>query len=297
MLPYEVWSANMLNLDGTPSSSQSPKMLDLDSEMLFINDTCNLQDSLLSIASSSQSSYPSNVEVVDTSIHWHKIPDYIMKSCKKGEKLSPTNYNQFVAIIVDASREFDRYITKKTFANRAKLIVDKYPKTFQDFDEDGTIIGDGNGSLLMKLINRNNYRNRPHKSTFTQQIFKKTTKSKTMRQKLSGSVNWQPNVPENCNMGEKKTYLKLGASDPRFDQDKLMEIFIETYPQQRMDINMESSVQDMLANWPILFQEKYLMNHFSKLVNIDIDACLDNIPEKMKVISSVLLIFLFYKIS
>jgi hypothetical protein len=45
----------------------------------------------------------------------------------------------------------------------AKKIINKYPKQFQGIDEDGVIIGDGCFSLTSKLIDRNNYLNRPHK--------------------------------------------------------------------------------------------------------------------------------------
>lgn len=38
----------------------------------------------------------------------------------------------------------------------AKKLVQQYPQTFQDLD-------DGYQSILLKLIDRNNYLNRPHK--------------------------------------------------------------------------------------------------------------------------------------
>jgi hypothetical protein len=45
----------------------------------------------------------------------------------------------------------------------AKKIINKYPKPFQDIEEDVVIIGDGCFSLTSKLIDRNNNLNRPTK--------------------------------------------------------------------------------------------------------------------------------------
>lgn len=56
----------------------------------------------------------------------------------------------------------------------AKKIVKKYPQTFKDYDEDGSVIGDGHFmNFLMKLINRNSYLNRTFKEQFTEQSIKK----------------------------------------------------------------------------------------------------------------------------
>lgn len=164
--PTEVWSAITVT---NPIVG--------DSDLLCFEDISILNQSFASSINNSPSSSPTSsrasirtVEVVDFMIPWHVVPGHIMQTCHNGEKLSAPAYNQFVAIIVDKAREVDRYTTKKTFSARAKAIVDKFPKTFMDDDEDGSIIGGGNCSLLMKLIHRNNYKNRPHKSSFAQQI-------------------------------------------------------------------------------------------------------------------------------
>lgn len=262
--------------------NSNPEILNLEDLNVINNSFIN---SLCHNSPGSSNSRSSIVEVIDLTVPWHKIPNNIMESCQKGEKLSVSAYNLFVAIVVDQARETDRYTQKKNFAARAKSIMEKYPQTFMDIDEDGTLIGDGSCSLLMKLIHRNNYLNRPHKSSFAQQLFKKNVQAKSFRQKQSGSVNWQPDVPENCNIDDNKEYLLLGATDPRCDQTKLLELFKETFPQQRLEINGGSSVSQMMQNWPIMFEEKYLLHHFGNLVNIDVNKCLEHCDEKMKVIS------------
>lgn len=74
-------------------------------------------------------------------------------------------------------------------------IIAKLPTTFQQIDADGVLVSNGLHRLMMKLIDHNNYLNRPHKGAGTSSLLKKNVSNLRLQEKRSsGSINHQPNV-------------------------------------------------------------------------------------------------------
>lgn len=94
---------------------------------------------------------------------WNIIPPIITEYLLRNEKLPNSKYVTFVQLLVEHVRKTDRFTNKRGFEAIAKSLVRKYPNTFKDIDEDGNVIAEGHVSLMMKLINRNSYLNRPTK--------------------------------------------------------------------------------------------------------------------------------------
>lgn len=155
----------------------------------------------------------------------------------------------------------------------AKEIVAKYPQTFKDFDEDGSVIGDGHLSLLMKLINRNSYLNRTFKEQFAEQSIKKNpARSKILMQQSAGKKNWQPNLLSSVDYSDlKATLLKL-SYDPVIDRVTSMSIFKDTFASQRLSINTNCGVAKFFDEWPINRQFDFFMCHFGMLTDIQENA-------------------------
>lgn len=94
---------------------------------------------------------------------WEIIPPNITEYLLRNEKLPNSKYTSFVQLLVEHVRKTDRFTNKRGFESIARSLVKKYPNTFKDIDEDGNVIAEGHVSLMMKLINRNSYLNRPTK--------------------------------------------------------------------------------------------------------------------------------------
>lgn len=73
---------------------------------------------------------------------------------------------QVVHIIVDEMRHIKTKIPMNAFKIIANKLSERYP-LFRDIDSDNVVIGDGCFTLTMKLIERNNYLNRPFKRKST----------------------------------------------------------------------------------------------------------------------------------
>lgn len=218
----------------------------------------------------------STAQVVSTitpgyfSIPWENIPNEIHVHMLNSESLPSQKYAQFVQYIVERVREHDKYTKKKGFETIAKEIVERYPNTFKDFDEDGQVIGEGHLSLLMKLINRNAYQNRPFKQQFAEQNLKKEpSRSKIIMQTSSGTSNWQPNLDGNMDYASMKTDLLRFSKDPRSDRNKAINTFKESFANQRYVINSCSGIAKFLEEWPINREYDFLMLHFLLLTNIE----------------------------
>lgn len=81
---------------------------------------------------------------------------------------------------VSEMRNVQSFIPSKAFIKIiAEKIVNKYPQTFKDIDEDGKCFGDGYHTTYLKLRDRNCYLNRPHKKMFKPKL--KYTSEKTKK--------------------------------------------------------------------------------------------------------------------
>lgn len=203
------------------------------------------------------------------SLSWENVPGDILQHLINKELLSTQQMSRFVQTCIDRVRETCKYTKKKEFEIMAKEIVDKYPRTFKDYDEDGNVIGDGHLRLLMKLINRNSYLNRTFKEQFTEPKIKKiTTCSKIIMQKSSGTKNWQPNLVTSVDYSDlKATLLKL-SFDPVIDRVTSMAIYKESFASQRLAINTNCGVAKFFEEWPINRKFDFIICHFVMLTDM-----------------------------
>lgn len=129
-------------------------------------------------------------------------------------------------------RNIKKDIPTKAFKYVAQKVINKFPETFKDIDSGGTIIGDGSHSLVCKLVDRNNYLNRPHKTG----SFSKVTSPSLQKRKLNcktGCTQWQPQTLNRENL--EPEIEKLRTCD---EIDENYYILLEnTYVKQREFLN------------------------------------------------------------
>lgn len=126
----------------------------LSSDCSFASD--DLDNSLALNVSGSPSNTWKNFE-----IPWHNLSKSSLADLEKGIRNTDT-LNKLITATTEAVRDVSKYPGSKAMRILAKKIGDKYPH-LQDVDEDGVTIGSGYHTLFKKLLDRNNYLNRPHK--------------------------------------------------------------------------------------------------------------------------------------
>lgn len=168
-------------------------------------------------------------------------------------------------------REIKSSLPCKAFKIIAGRMVEEYGASFKAHDEDNVVLGNGFEPLFHKLLDRNNYVNRPNKRKNEKQETP-SKRIKLLANSRVGCPNWQPTetIPENR---DKVTLLKnMSPTDPEFES-----FLKDTYPLQRQDI-IGKEISEVYQEWPVLFTKKGIFTHFEMLTNIN--PCLLDIRQK-----------------
>lgn len=94
-------------------------------------------------------------------IPWNMLGSSRLAECQKGININ-NHIQKLIQVTVDAVRDISKHPGCKALKIIAKKIV-KDNVYFKDVDEDNVQIGSGYSSIFKKLLERNNYLNRPHK--------------------------------------------------------------------------------------------------------------------------------------
>ncbi|XP_066589602.1 uncharacterized protein [Prorops nasuta] len=212
-------------------------------------------------------------------IPWDKMDLSVIRELDAGNrnKYLVTNV---VNKVVSEMRAIQELIPSKTFNLIARKMVDKYPKTFADLDDDGQFFGEGMHSLYNKMHDRNFYLNRPHmKRTLLRTLNIPFKKQKSILAAKAGCSNWQPDKYKEgeteSSLEEKRKFLEtvtLNIDSIKTDVEKKQKVYLfleDTYPIQRVFINnvhKPPTMTDIKIKWPILLHKEFFVWHYEKLM-------------------------------
>ncbi|XP_070163042.1 uncharacterized protein [Polyergus mexicanus] len=227
-------------------------------------------------------------------IPWDNLESTVLKELEVGNR-SKYVIHTVVNRIVSEMRNLQEFIPSKAFKIIAKKVIEKYPQTFKDMDEDGKCFGDGGHTLYLKLRDRNCYLNRPHmKRSLSRSLNIPLKKQRKVLSAKVGCSNWQPDnyvESETEDIIEDKTeFLRqvILQDDLKSDPDiqKKIYLYLEvTYPAQRLFLNnvhKPPTIQNIKTSWPILLQKKYLFWHYHKLMGHSICILKEQMLKKQK---------------
>lgn len=191
-------------------------------------------------------------------IDWTQFPSHIILECEKGTRNRNT-VNFIIHTVVNNMREIKKELSSAAIKIVTKKLIDKFPETFRDIDEDGILIGDGSHSVFKKILDRNNYLNRPHKRKMGVDTEVQANKRLNMSRR-AGCSNWAPPVLDE---NDSKNLDPQSTKEQCDDQD---------YALQRQFLNTIPNVKEIKENWPILLTEVGAKHHFKKLTGSDVSA-------------------------
>ncbi|GJQ79913.1 hypothetical protein Trydic_g18357 [Trypoxylus dichotomus] len=217
-----------------------------------------------------------NMEIVwnEFQIPWEKIPNYMVKTCERGKK-NKQIVTEIIHIIVNEMRQIKTNIPSKAFKLIALKLAARFPYVFRDFDEDGVVIGDGTHSITMKLLDRNNYLNRPPKRSLN--AIESRKYRRTVQNARIGCSNWEPNQSSSS----RRSQMTLTSAIPF--SDDFYNLLSETYADQRRffnNVNNPPSIAEIKEKWPAILTTAGIFWHFGKLTSIDLNDVMRNISEK-----------------
>ncbi|XP_074040911.1 uncharacterized protein [Leptinotarsa decemlineata] len=205
-------------------------------------------------------------------IPWEQFSKPMIESCERGERDKQV-INYIIHTVVNNMRVIKKIIPSSAIKIITKKIIDKYPETFRDIDEDNVVIGDGSYSVFKKLQDRNNYLNRPHITKRTASMSNPMANKKQRLFQRAGCSHWDPPLPDGENVS---TNGKMSEDNP-----DLLETLHETFPQQRDFLNRHPSRETIQQEWPILFSKSGALIHFHKLTNSDLTQLGKKAAEKL----------------
>ncbi|CAH0556592.1 unnamed protein product [Brassicogethes aeneus] len=220
----------------------------------------------------------------NSNLYWenYEIPFYkishLSEILKKGEHTN-ADVNEMIRFIVNEMRIISskpERLPASSFKIICKKIINEFP-SLKDKDDDSTIIGTGDHSILYKLLDRQAYLNRPHKR---KNSFPNTKKIKNSR---ACCPNWDPETsPSSSSSSNLESHENFEDMDPTAQ----FNVFVA----QRKFLNnfaKPPSINELVTKWPFMKKTKYIIWHFTQLLKIEqsLEEIISSVHKKSKNIS------------
>ncbi|XP_033964052.2 uncharacterized protein [Pseudochaenichthys georgianus] len=204
-----------------------------------------------------------------------------VRSLETEKRPSAAERREAVRIVVAEILSVCKKPGKKHLGEIARKMVIQYPKSFRD-EIEGQVVGTGYDSLTKQMLSRiDNYR-RLQSPLQKRQSEGETNDAKKRRKDSYGCINSEPELPA----GETKSMQKQKQEEHKrmFDENardaKTIErLMVETFHSQRRDILSSKGMEDLVKEWPFLFQENGIRIHFRELTGVDITLNFDESTE------------------
>ena len=235
--------------------------------------------SLDTSGSSDKSASTSSNQEPTYEIPWNKFPPRLIEACKKKQRPEPSLRREMIRILVDnINTPGVKLPRKKQLSLLAKEIVDKYPQSFEDTTTDGSHrVGSGYDSLTQQLVNKVDNLTRPNTVKRKLSSDAMATK-KVKRADTYGCINWMPDYDEGQS---EQTDKQLMEEMKKAKKDNSSTVNVEdtmkkTFVTQRKQINStEFTMEQMKQDWPYLFDDKYMLQHFQLLTGVNIQDMME----------------------
>ncbi|XP_071795879.1 uncharacterized protein [Asterias amurensis] len=240
-----------------------------------------------SSTASGTSPMSSTASSVQPSVPWRKMSKELLSCVQANLSPSPSMRKEMIRVIIDDLHKPNTPLPRtKTLRSIAQEVIRKYPKSFID-EVDGEQIGSGYDSILSQLVNRVDNISRSQLSTKRKSSPDNASATPVSKRKRDsyGCINWEPSSFPQGQTQESQNELKeqlkqLHKSEPHTKTSEVMDLMGLTYRSQRLAINKPTCVfLDLTEQWPYLFDERFMLEHFKELVGIDVKVKLTNIFE------------------
>lgn len=209
-------------------------------------------------------------------VPWEKLGSTTLSDLEEGVR-SKQLMKEVVHIVASSLRSRKTNLPSKAIKVVANKIVSRYPKSFQDVDEDGYVYGDGSHTIFSKIMEHVKYLNQSDpkrkRPSLTADI--PLQKRKKMLASKAGCSHWQPQevVEETQAIEEYRKFLE--TADFKMLNSETTDILEKTYPAQRLFLNNPTeppTIQEIKLKWPILLSPAGICYHYKKLMSQDITS-------------------------
>ncbi|KAG7455662.1 hypothetical protein JOB18_001478, partial [Solea senegalensis] len=277
------------------STTSTPVMCSSPVSVLYSSPSSSVNHSPASSAigsppSSSAAFVPNWVE--NLKIPWHNLPEELVQILERQKRPSPRLRREMVRTVVSEMMKTCKNPTKRNTTEIAKRMVAKYPKSLEDVI-DGDVIGLGYHSLVKQLQSRIENVKRPDTPMITKrkaQLDDDDTDEIPTEQKASvqdtyGCVNWEPKHLPLSETAEsqldKKERMKMLFENNNYQTEDVIEHIKSTFYTQCKEINKGTSIETLCREWPFLFIQAGMAEHFQQLTGVSLTGSFhENVDKK-----------------
>ena len=240
--------------------------------------------------SSGQNLRPPRVQLTDVDwaekfiVPWNKLSVSLLKPLTEGTRPNPGEKRGIVKFVVDEIKKISANADMEQTRQIAKKIVATYPKSFEDRGDEGEKLGCGYYTMAKYIKTRIEYTNRGDLSLRLRQVKSKKaaatscTGASNRSTTEYGCIQWQPrHYPESETaetLQAKRAELvalaeSQGTTLSLHKDTVLIDAHMKaTYIIQRQIINSNPpiAIEEIKAQFPFLFVERWLFQHFQQLV-------------------------------
>ena len=218
-------------------------------------------------------------------IPWEHCSQELKKACEDKKIPPKRELLTFNKMLCDTVYSVKKKPGKKALEIIAKKVCSKYPHTFKDNIPGFGAVGDGSGTVLKRLINYIDGKNRTGANSLRRVLYSKTdetpengTKRKSSSVYLKdsyGCVNWQPDTlplgETEKSQEESRVWLCNEYSLDYQDNVKCEKLWKDTFVTQRLTINKAGKhLQELVRNWPYFKKPEMLFTHFEILMDFNL---------------------------
>lgn len=209
-------------------------------------------------------------------VPWSKMPSSTIKLLDTEKRPSAAERREVIRIMVAEILTVCKQPGKRHITEIARKMVIRYPKSFRD-EIEGQVVGTGYDSLVKQFMSRiDNYRRLqapPAQKRLSESGSPDNAKKE--RKDAYGCINPEPELPAGETkqlQKEKQEELMKMFKNKDKDAKKIERLMVETFPSQRRDIlSGMKATEEIIKEWPFLFQETGMRLHFRELTGVQID--------------------------
>lgn len=208
-------------------------------------------------------------------VPWSKMPSSTRKLLDTEKRPSAAERREVIRIVVAEILTVCKKPGKRHITEIARKMVIRYPKSFRD-EIEGQVIGTGYDSLGKQLISRIDNHRRLQAPPAQKRLSESggPDDAKKERKDAYGCINPEPELPagetKQLQKQKQEELMKMFKNKDK-DAKKIERLMVETFPSQRRDMLGMKETEEIIKEWPFLFQETGMRLHFRELTGVQID--------------------------
>jgi hypothetical protein len=188
-----------------------------------------------------------------------------------------------IHLIINDMRQISSTLPLPVIRRVVDQLCEKYPNSFTTRNKDGTLTSKKNEQMIIKFVNRNNQINRGQRETNVAETDEIHIKKRRTHQSQTTVVpNW--NSPSSSTSSQSSVIQNKTQLTSQTDSETAKIIMLESFATIRNMLNTMESIERIKNEWPLLFKQPFLSDHFLQITCTTKQQTTDELNAKIDLI-------------